>query len=212
MHAALATLRFLGRLDATLVVTRPLWRWLGQVALVVLGTHLAADRLDDHLGTLLSQIPIAWSNTELPFVAGTWMALALELAVTVWAVLALVRSTDEPVQSVREWASRISVHNVLGPLFWLPVSLAGSWTIAMAIEDALPIHPVSQGIAWLVGLVVAWRLAGSGLVQLVQTPPKPKLRLEGLIWAAPLAIVAVYAVLYGLPIYGLLAQARGMFP
>ncbi len=212
MNAAFATLRFLGRLDATLVVTRPLWRWLGQVALVVLGTHLAADRLDDHIGRLLSQIPIAWSDTELPFVVGTWVALSLELMVTAWAVLALARSTDEPVNNAREWASRLSVHNVIGPLFWLPVSLAGSWTIAMAIEDALPVHVVSQVLAWVVGLVVAWRLAGSGLVQLVKTPPRPKRRVEGLIWAGPLAVVACYAVLYGLPIYGVLGYFRGMFP
>jgi hypothetical protein len=212
MNAALATLRFLGRLDATLVVTRPLWRWLGQVALVVLGTHLAADRLDDHLGQLLTAIPVAWPDPEVPFVAGTWTALGLELLVTLWAVLALARSTDEPVRNAREWVSRLSVHNVLGPLFWLPVSLAGSWTIAMAIEDALPTHAISQGVAWTIGIVVAWRLAGSGMQQLVQSPPKPKRRAEGLFWAPPLAVVAVYAVLYGLPIYGALDQLRGLFP
>jgi hypothetical protein len=74
-------MNLVGKLDASLAVTRPLWLWLGQVALVVLGTHLAADRMDDDLGRLLAGLPLAWPDPQTPIVAGAWMALGMELAV-----------------------------------------------------------------------------------------------------------------------------------
>jgi hypothetical protein len=195
-------MNFVAKLDATLAVTRPLWHWLGQVALVVLGTHLAADRLDDDLARLLSSLPLAWPDPQTPFTVGSWTAVGLELAVAIWALLALARTAENRVSSLKEWGQRWSLHNLLGPLFWLPVSLAGSWGIAMAIEDALPHGQVAQITGYVVGALVAWRLAGTGFVQLVRAAPVPKRRTEGVIWMVPLIVIGAYAAWYGLPIWG----------
>lgn len=190
------------KLDASLAVTRPLWHWLGQLALVLLGTHLAADRLDDDLSRFLSELPVAWPDPQTPWTAGGWLALSLELGVALWALWALARTAENRVTSVKEWGQRASVHNVLGPLFWLPVSLAGSWAIAMAVEDALPHGTAAQVVGYVVGGVVAWRLAGTGFVQLLISPPIPKRRTEGILWAVPLAVVGSYAAWFGLPVWG----------
>ena len=190
------------RIDASLAVTRPLWHWLGQAALIVLGTHLAADRLDDHLATVLSDLPVAWPDPHMPFDAGLIIALVVELTVAIWAVRALAQTVDQQVSSPRQWAQRGSVHNIVGPLFWLPVSLAGSWTLVMAVEDLLPVSDISTWIAWGVGGIVAWRLAGTGLWQLIRCAPVPKRRTDGLLWAPALLLVAGYAATYGLPIWG----------
>lgn len=196
-------MNLVGKLDASLALTRPLWLWLGQVALVVLGTHLAADRMDDDLGRLLAGLPLAWPDPQTPIVAGAWMALGMELAVALWALLALARTAETDVRDGREWARRLSVHNVVGPLFWLPVSLAGSWVIAMAVEDALPAGPIAIWTGRAIGLVVAWRLAWSGLSRLLFGARVPKHRADGLIWVVPLLVVAGYAAWYGLPIWSL---------
>jgi hypothetical protein len=103
---------------------------------------------------------------------------------------------------VKEWGQRWSLHNLLGPLFWLPVSLAGSWSIAMAFEDLLPPGPAAQIAGYVVGALVAWRLAGTGFLQLVLCASVPKHRTDGWVWAVPLAIVGGYAAWYGLPIWG----------
>ncbi|MEZ4323322.1 MAG: hypothetical protein R3F61_38010 [Myxococcota bacterium] len=190
------------KLDASLAVTRPLWHWLGQVALVVVGTHLAADRLDDDLARLLAALPLAWPDPQIPFDVGGVVALTLELAVAVWAVIALARTAEQPVKTPKEWAQRWSIHNLIGPLFWLPVSLAGSWAIAMAIEDALPHGTVAQVVGGLVGALVAWRLAATGLIALVRSPPVPRHRTDGLLWMVPLLVIGGYAAWYGLPVWG----------
>lgn len=195
-------MRLFGKLDASLVVTRPLWHWLGKVALVVLGTHLAADLLDDALGRWLSDIPLAWPDPQTPFTFGTWTALALELLVTVWAIRTLARTTDNRVKNAKDWASRWSIHNLTGPLFWLPVSLAGSWTIAMAVEDLVPLEAGANWVGGFVGVMVAWRLAGTGFLQLILQAPVPKRRIEGWAWVLPLALVGWFAARHGLPVWG----------
>lgn len=195
-------MRLLGKLDASLAVTRPLWLWFGQVALVVLGTHLAADRMDDALGLLAAGLPIPWPDPNTPFVVGQWAGVVLEVAILVWAVRALFRTPENELKHPREWAGRFSVHNLVAPLFWLPVSLAGSWSIAMAVEDALPIHPASTAFAWGLAAIVALRLGVSAVWLLLHSPPPPKRRVEGLLFAPPLALVAGFAAWYGLPIWG----------
>ena len=109
--------------------------------------------------------------------------------------------SDDRVTGVKDWLSRASVHGIVGPLFWLPVSLAGCWTIAMAVEDLVPI-PGARWIGLGVGALVAWRLCFTGLWNLTLYPHRPKRRTEGLLWATPLLIVAGYAAAYGLPIWG----------
>lgn len=197
-----SAMRFLGKLDASLAVTRPLWLWLGQVALVILGAHLAVDLLDDSLGRLLSDVPIDWPTPQTPFDVGRWTAVALELLVAGWAVCALARATAERVKSPREWAKRWSFHNLLGPAFWLPVGLAGSWTIAMAVEDLIPHDQAAPWIGSGVGLVVAWRLVATGFLTLVLQAPLPRRRIEGWLFVVPLGVVGWFAARHGLPIWG----------
>lgn len=199
-------------LDARIASTRPLWRWLGQVALIVLGAHLACDRLDDALAGLLGGVPLPWPDPQTPFTVGAWTAVILELGVAIWAVWALVRTAGPSLHDprlpgwkgmARAWAQRVSVHNLIGPLSWLPISLAGCWTIAMAVEDALPAHPVASWAAYALGGVVAWRLAAPAFGRLVLHAPIPKRRIEGWPAAVPLLIVAGFAAWYGLPVWGL---------
>ena len=192
----------IAKLDASVAVTRPLWLWFGQVALIVLGTHLAADRMDDGLGRLVAQVPVGWDDPQTPFVVGRWVGVALEVLITLWAVRALFRTTDNDLKSWRDWGPRWSVHNVSAPLFWLPVSLAGCWSIAMAIEDALPVHPAATFVGWGLASVVPARLALTATWSLLRSPPKPKRRMDGLLWLAPLIPVAGYAIWFGLPIWG----------
>lgn len=195
-------LSFLNKLDASVAVTRPLWLWFGQVALVVLGTHQAADRMDDALGRGVGQIPIGWEDPQTAFVIGRWVGVVLEMLITLWAVRTLFRTTDNDLKQWKDWRDRWSVHNLMAPLFWLPVSLAGSWSIAMALEDALPVHPASTGVAWTVAGLVALRLGLTAVYTLLHAPPPPKRRIEGWFWVLPLSVVAGYAVWYGLPIWG----------
>lgn len=195
-------MRLLGKLDASLAVTRPLWLWFGQVALLVLGIHLAADRMDDALGLIATQIPVPWPDPNTPFVVGQWVGVVTEVALMVWAIRALFRTPENEIRHPREWVRRFSLHNLTAPLFWLPVSLAGSWSIAMALEDALPIHAVSTAFAWGLAAIVALRLGLSAVWLLLQSPPKPKHRLDGILWVPPLALVAGFATWYGLPIWG----------
>lgn len=193
---------FLGKLDASVALTRPLWGWLGQVALVVLGTHLAADLLDDAVGRVLSDLPVDWPDPQLPFTVGTWTAICLELIVLLWSLRTLARANDERVRGPRDWARRWSVHNLSGPLFWLPVGLAGSWVISMAIEDLLPWEGVGRWVGALVGLLVAWRLVLTGLLKLVLHAPRPQRRSDGWPFLLPLAVVGWFAARHGLPIWG----------
>lgn len=195
-------MRLLGKIDASLAVTRSLWLWFGQVALIVLGTHLAADRIDDALGVLAASVPVPWPDPDMPIVAGQWAGVVLEVAITVWAIRALFRTPENALKKPRDWMARWSVHNVTAPLFWLPVSLAGGWSIAMAIEDALPIHPISTGFAWALAGAVALRLGLSAVWLLIASPPVPRRRSDGVLWLAPLALVAGFATWYGLPIWG----------
>ena len=190
------------RLDATLSVTRPLWGWIGQVALVVMGTHLAADRLDDAIGQALSSLPIPWSSLDLPFSIGIWLAVGAELAVTLWSLWALARAVADPVSGPREWVSRWSLHNVMAPVFWLTVSLAGCWTIAMAIEDALGGFTYASWCAWGGAAVVAWRLSLTGCWHLLRSPPVPRKRREGWLFLPLLLVVGGFALRYGWPIWG----------
>lgn len=194
-------MNLLAKIDGSFAVTRPLWLWLGQVALVILGTHLAADHLDDLIGPWLADVPVPWPDPQTPFVAATWVAVAIELLVTVWAVRTLARTADQRVTSVREWWSRRSIHNLAAPLFWLPVSLAGSWSLAMAVEDLLA-FAYGREVGFLVGGLVALRLASTGFLKLVLQAPAPIRRTDGWRWLPALVSMGGLAARHGLPVWG----------
>lgn len=190
--------------DGWVARTRPAWLWLGQLALVVLGVHLAADRLDDALAGWLASSGIPWPEPEQPLMVGTWAAVLLELGVVAWATVTLFRASAPPVDGPRAWARRWSVHGVVAPLFWAPTALAGAWVIGMAVEDGVaPLWadaaaPLAIAAAGLVGL----RLGLTGLLRVVAGTPVPVRRWEGLLAAPPVLLVAGLAIRHGLPIWG----------
>jgi len=193
------------RLDAFVARTRPLWRWLGQAALVILGVHLAADHLDDHVATAFAALPLPWPDSGTPRQAATWVAVAAELLTAGWAVWALARTAAiEPVRHPREWLQRRSIHAVVAPLAWVPLAAAGCWVVAMAAEDLVAgwWSPAAAPVAWGLAALVGWRLAGSGLVELVRRTPPPASGKEG--WASALVVLpmAALAVRHGLPLWG----------
>src|SRR5687768_6902799 len=101
-------MRFVVRLDALLAASRPLWGWLAEIAVVFLGVHLAADRLDDVLADWIARIHVAWPDPETPLAIATWCAIGVELVVCAWAGVELVRSTAPPAASAKEWGRRLT--------------------------------------------------------------------------------------------------------
>ena len=194
----------LGRIDGIVSLSRPMWAWLGQLAVIVLGVHLAADRLDDPLHGFLVALPVPWTTPEQPIAVAAWLAIALELVVVARAAAALLLTSHEPAVSWASYKRVLSIDAVVLPLFWAPVSLAGAWVVGMAIEDLLaPWHAVGATVlAYGVALLVAWRLGWSGLVRVVGALEVPKRRTAGWLWAPPLLLVAAVAFRNGLPVWG----------
>ncbi|MBT3217553.1 MAG: hypothetical protein HN348_00545 [Proteobacteria bacterium] len=197
-------IRFFARFDSFVALTRPSWVWAGQLAVLIVGIHLTADQLDDHLLGLISTAPINWPDPEMPIGVAVWSAVALELLVVAWAAITLFRTIRAEPISKENWRQTLSIASIVGPLFWIPVSLAGAWVIGMVVEDAIsswiPDYAVYFG--WAAAALVAWRLGLSGLIRLVRYRPVRKRWSDGLGWAPALVGFAALAVLYGLPIWG----------
>lgn len=196
----------LAKADALVDATRPAWQGLGQLGVVVLGVHLAADRLDDlcYQGLLLLPIPVESPESLTVWAAG--LALALEFIVVARAFAALALTEHRPERTLRDWWDARSVDAAVLPMFWLVTGLAGAWVVGMAAEDA--VAPYAPAAAWPVGAVVAaliaWRLGLSGLARVIAAFDPPKHRLNGVWWAPALVAVATLAAWHGLPIWGLL--------
>ncbi len=192
------------KLDATLARTGRLWLWLGQLGLVVLGVHLAADQLDDLTWRLLGSVPL---GPEDPTAISAWVAVVLELAVGVKAAGALLLTPiSPPLERGRWWRAR-SVDAVVVPVFWAMVALAGSWSLAMGLEDlvAPQLPEVARPLAWACAALVAWRLGWTGWRRVVGSMEPPKSVLQGLLWAPLLVAVTVMCAIHGLPVWGWLS-------
>lgn len=191
--------------DAGLASTRGLWLWVGQLAVVLLGVHLAADRLDDLLLDGLLRTGLVDAEADWPGEAARWVAVLLELGVIFWAFTVHMRGLASRVASFAEWRARASLEALVRPLFWAPVSASGAWVIAMAVEDSLaPWWPVgARGLGAALGAMAAWRLAATGAWKVALAVPPARTALQGWWWApAPLGFAAL-AVWRGLPIWGL---------
>lgn len=197
-------LRFLISTDLLASRMRPAWMWLGQLGVVVLGIHLAADRLDDYLGNLLSASEVPWSEPQIPLTVGTWGAIGLELAVVSWAVWTLLHARATPVKEPRAWWGRRSVHSLLAAAAWLPISLAGAWVVGMAVEDVVAgwLPSLAAGAGIVAALIVTWRLTLTGWLRVLLRTPEPKRALDGIGWVLPVLTVALLALRHGLPIWG----------
>jgi hypothetical protein len=212
-------MRALFAVDGFFSKTRPAWVGLGQIGLAILGVHLAADRLDDHLLQML-----LWLNdhaiTVVALKLGTsapmpdqfespsmWAALGLELVLDVYLFNCLALTPQDPRLSWETFKRRLSVEAVLVPLFWAPVALAGAWVVGMAVEDTLMSlnEMAALALGWLVAALVAWRLAWTGWKRVVGGLAIPRKRWRGLPWAPALILVGVLATWHGLPIWGWLS-------
>jgi len=197
-------MRWILGLDAGLAWTRPAWGWAGQAALVLLGSHLAADRLDEILAAGLADLPIGWPDPELPLTLGTWGALLLEVLTAGWALAWLLTANAEPSADPKAWWRRISVPAVVVPLLWSPLAAAGCWSVSMAVEDA--VEPVlragARELGWIASGLVAWRFGLGGIDRVVRgidRPTRPFAAIPGALVAAPMAWLALR---HGLPIWG----------
>lgn len=204
---------------------------LAQLALVSLGVHLAADRLDDHLVTALvsgqawldahaapalhrsahtvgiaSEQLLFWDALPVvPMAAGS--ALALELAaIAVLAGSVLLTPRDVTLSWAR-WRASLCIHAVVLPTALAGVLLAGSWSMAMATEDLLPASPVASVAAALVGIAVFLRIGGGMWARAVAALDPGVRWTSG--WAAALLLVPVggLAWSHGVPVWGLVQTA-----
>lgn len=190
------------RADTAVAQTRPLWLWLGQAALIVLGTHLACDSLDDHVLDLLNWLPLRWDSPEAAAVPAAWVAVVLELSVAAWAAARLWTAMAYPPATWASWKRRLAVRDIVRPLFWATVALAGCWVVAMSVEDLLaPVHPwLGLALGWVAAGIAGWRLGWSGLRSVVGGPPARN-PLSG--WMLAPLLLGVAALAVGeLPIWG----------
>lgn len=194
-------------LDGLVARSRPAWGWLGQLAVVLLGVHLAADRLDDGVTSLLAGSAIPWPEPDQPLVLGAWTAVLIELYVAGWVIVASFRANADPVPTPRGWLARASPHGIAAPIVWVPTSLAGAWVIAMATEDVVAgwWGAGAGAVGWIVAALLVWRIIVPGTLRMVRSTPVPGHRLDGAVTIWPAVLVAGLAVRYGLPIWGWLS-------
>lgn len=193
--------RHIERADQAVASSRPIWGWLGQAALVVLGTHLACDSLDDHVLQLLNALPLEWASPGEAAVPAAWVAIVLELTVAAWVVSRLWLLFPQPDMTWARWKRTASVRDVVLPAFWIPVSIAGSWVIGMAVEDFVaPYHALGgRVLGWTTMVLVLWRLGWTGLMTVITGPPA-RSRLAG-IWIAPVLLGLAGLAIAELPVW-----------
>lgn len=206
---------------------------LGQLALVALGVHLAADHLDDHLVTAIlaaqagldsllagpaQQVAdaIGWAPESLqlwdrvpvvPVAAGA--ALVAELAADTLLAASFLLTQRDPVVRWQDWRASLSVHAMVLPVVLAGVLVAGAWSMSMAVEDLLPLSPLSRPAGAMLGLVVlarfglpAWKRAVAAL-----EPGSPA--WTGVLTATLLVPMGGLAWVHGVPIWGLLNLLPG---
>jgi hypothetical protein len=169
---------------------------LGQVALVCLGVHLAADQLDDRIARALSAI--VWFDGNL-VVPAAWMALFVELAADFLFAGAILLTDTKRRPSFRAWRRVRSVESVVLPFALAGVILAGGWSLAMGIEDLIPNARVGAAALAVAALLrfgwPAWSRAVSHL-------ERPARWTRGLAPALVLVPIGWLAWTHGVPIWG----------
>ncbi len=196
-------------LDSALTTTRPGWGWLGQLAVLVLGVHLAADRLDDRIYDAFEWASLPWPDPSTPAFLASWSAVGLELMVVAWATWTLWAAHANGARDWEHWKEAVSVNAIVRALFWLPVALTGAWVVGMSAEDLVApllvsVPGAARWVSFVVSGLIAWRLSLTGWWTVASAARKPGAWWEGLFWAPVPLAVAFLAVFYGLPIWGLL--------
>jgi len=168
---------------------------LGQVALVCLGVHLAADQLDDRIARALSAI---WFDANL-VVPAAWVALLVELAADGMFAGAILLTDPKRRPTFRAWRRVRSVESAVLPFSLAGVIVAGGWSLAMGIEDLIPNARVGATALAVAALLrfgwPAWSRAVSHL-------ERPSRWTRGLAPALVLAPIGWLAWTHGVPIWG----------
>jgi hypothetical protein len=199
---------------------------IGQVALVCLGVHLAADQLDDRLLAGLTALQ-GWLDLELAGPLGraaeglglgfdallfwdglplasmaAWAALAVELVAATLLCASFLLTARSPTLSWTAWRQALSIHAVVLPVTLAGVLLAGSWSMAMATEDLLPSNELSRWAAAALGLAVLLRFglpAWGRAVAVLEHSGKPR---RDLLAALVMLPVGLLAWMHGVPLGG----------
>lgn len=197
--------RLLALVAAAIRATHPWWVGAGQLALIVLGVHLAADRIDDAVAAALAWLPVA-EDRDWGIGPSVWIALGIELVVVARAATLLALTDAAPTLTRRTWRELGSVDGVVAPMFWVAVAGAGAWSLGMAVEDAFaPLTSTDAGRwgAIAVALLALGRLGFPGLVRVIGGLRRPKRWTDGAVWAPALLLVAIVAIRHGWPLWGL---------
>lgn len=202
---------------------------LGQCALVALGVHLAADNLDDrvlsgltalqtqadqHLAEPFGRLAafvgqdssafLFWDGLPLG-VGSAWIALCVEAVATVLLWGSFVLTARRVSWSWPRFKRALSVQAVVLPAALAGVLLAGTWSLAMGVEDVLPAHRITPWAAGLVALAALLRFgwpAWSRAVVALEPPPR---WTRGAAAALVLVPVGALAWVHGVPLWGLLS-------
>jgi hypothetical protein len=169
---------------------------LGQLALVCLGVHLAADRLDDLVAEALGLV--VWFDTNLA-VVGAWAALLVEVTADVLFAGLVLLTDPKRTPSFRAWRRVRSVEGVVVPLALAGVLLAGAWSLAMGIEDLLPRARVGAAALAIAALL---RFGWPAWARAVGHLERPRRWTQGLASALVLAPIGWLAWAHGVPFWG----------
>jgi hypothetical protein len=174
---------------------------LGQLALLCLGVHLAADRLDDHVLRALTALVARWTDTDL-VVPAAWVALVAELAADAIFASAILLTDPRRAPDVRAWRRVRSVDSVVLPISLAGVILAGAWSLAMGIEDLLPPSPPARLGSGALGIAALLRFGWPAWARAVSHLDPARRWTRGLASALVLAPIGWLAWSHGVPIWG----------
>ena len=202
---------------------------LGQLGLLALGVHLAADRLDDLASVAISAAMGAcegwlaqplwglaetvglegtdiWFWTLLPApVAAASLALAVELAALVVLASTFLLTPRDSAPTWSTWRRSLGIEAIVLPAVLFGVLVAGSWSLSMAVEDLLPPGPASRMAAGIVGLAAGLHYGLGAWSRAVANLEPPERWSRGLVRALIVLPVGVLAWMYGMPLWGWLS-------
>ncbi len=199
---------------------------LGQIALVCLGVHLAADQLDDqvmgwlsagqqfldvHLAELLGSAAetfgmgpdamTVWTMVPTATIAA-WTALIFELVACAILSASFLLTTRKPKLSWSRYRKALSIHALVLPLALTGVLLAGGWSMAMAAEDLLPASAITPWAAGGLGVAVLLRFGLPAWGRAVGSLEASGKRRRDLLAALVILPIGLLAWMHGLPFWG----------
>ena len=176
---------------------------LGSWALAILGIHRSADRIDDGLFEWATDHAIR-VEADILIDTSIWIALASELCLAVWLAGVLLRSRGDVDMSTQALRDRVSAGWLAALLCWGPTTAAGSWSVAIVVQDHLAPwnSDVAAVVAACVGLLVFLRLGVPGWIQIAARSPAATRRRAGWVWVPLATAVTALAIRHGLPVWG----------